>query len=118
VAHVIHAQGHNLNWVRLMQRFGRHWRVLLSHLILFGFVYPDERSRIPDWVMGECLRRLKEEMDVPPTQEMLCQGTLLSWSEYLVDVEQGGYVDGRLPPRGTLPAEEIARITEVWRRGE
>jgi hypothetical protein len=28
-------------------RFGDHWRVLFSHIILFGFVYPDKRQNVP-----------------------------------------------------------------------
>src|SRR5206468_1316705 len=42
VIHLIHARGPRLDWERLLRRFGPHWRVLLSHLILFGFVYPGE----------------------------------------------------------------------------
>ena len=36
--------GPSLDWPRLLMRFGDHWRVLLSHLILFGFIYPDKRQ--------------------------------------------------------------------------
>ncbi|MFL5807759.1 MAG: hypothetical protein ACJ8CR_39275, partial [Roseiflexaceae bacterium] len=50
IAHLLHACGQNLDWHRLLKRFGAHWQVLLSHLILFGYIYPTERSRIPDWV--------------------------------------------------------------------
>jgi hypothetical protein len=32
--------------------------VLLSHLILFGFVYPDKRRNVPPWVMDELTRQL------------------------------------------------------------
>jgi hypothetical protein len=38
VAHLIRARGKQLDWGRLLERFGPHWRVLLSHQILFGFV--------------------------------------------------------------------------------
>ncbi len=40
IAHLILACGRDLDWRRLLGRFGRRWRVLLSHLVLFGFVYP------------------------------------------------------------------------------
>ena len=29
-----------LDWNRVLRRFEPHWRVLLSHLVLFGFIYP------------------------------------------------------------------------------
>ena len=113
IAHLLHAQGQSLNWQRLLGRFGSHWRVLFSHLILFGYIYPGERSQIPDWVMHELVSALRHEMTSSCPTGQVCQGTLLSWDQYLVDVEQGNYHDSRLSPRGTLTAEDIAHITAV-----
>src|SRR5215472_12127908 len=50
VMHLILAQAEKLDWARLVRRFGAHWRVLLAHLCLFGFMYPSERNRIPAWI--------------------------------------------------------------------
>ena len=58
VLHLLRETGPALDWPRLLMRFGDHWRVLLSHLILFGYVYPDKRQSIPAWVTDELLRRL------------------------------------------------------------
>ena len=63
-------------------RFGDHWRVLLSHLILFGFVYPDKRENVPAWVMDELIRRLGGEP--ARTDNDVCYGTLLSREQYLL----------------------------------
>jgi hypothetical protein len=30
------------DWSRLLHRMGPNWRVLLSHLVQFGFIYPGE----------------------------------------------------------------------------
>jgi hypothetical protein len=46
VLHLLHETGPSLDWPRLLMRFGDHWRVLLSHQILFGFVYPDKRQLV------------------------------------------------------------------------
>jgi hypothetical protein len=43
IMHLLLACGKNLDWPRLLSRFERHWRLLLSHLVLFGFIYPGER---------------------------------------------------------------------------
>lgn len=43
VAHIILKRGKRLDWGRLLSRFGEHWRVLLSHLILFDYIYPSEK---------------------------------------------------------------------------
>ncbi|MGH7535547.1 MAG: hypothetical protein ACREMG_08170 [Gemmatimonadales bacterium] len=55
-----------------------NWRVLLSHLVLFGFIFPSARSRVPVWVMEELTRRLGSEVNAPDAEEAVCFGTLLS----------------------------------------
>ncbi|MDC8448805.1 MAG: hypothetical protein LV473_10645 [Nitrospira sp.] len=40
IAHLLHVRSEKLDWGWLLWRFDRQWRVLLSHLVLFGFVYP------------------------------------------------------------------------------
>ena len=94
-----------------MARFGTHWRVLLSHLILFGFIYPGERSLVPSSLVKELMNRLHAELDVPTRDSKVCQGTLLSREQYLVDVDEWGYEDARLTPRGTMTEEQIAAWT-------
>ncbi|HMQ31763.1 MAG TPA: hypothetical protein PKD53_13635 [Chloroflexaceae bacterium] len=111
VAHLIRCAGPRLDWRRLLGRFGPNWRVLLSHLVLFGFVYPGERDTVPAWVMAELARRLAEETATRPADERLCRGTLLSREQYLVDVERWGYADARLRPEGRMTEDEIARWT-------
>jgi len=111
VAHLFHACGKTMDWARLLRRFNSHWRVLFSHLILFGFVYPADRSRIPDWLHLELMRRLRCEMDSAPAPERLCRGTLLSWSQYLVNVEEWGYTDARHRPQGKLTSDETEKLT-------
>lgn len=111
VAHLLRACSERLDWSRLLQRFGDNWRVLYSHLILFGFIYPGERSLIPNWVMDELSGRLQHKVNSTPEAEKLCQGTLLSPLQYEVDVNQWGYQDVRLAPRGNMTAEEISLWT-------
>jgi hypothetical protein len=111
VAHLISAQGARLDWRRLLVRFGRHWRVLLSHLVLFGFIYPGERGTVPDDVMDDLQRRLQAERPGHSLDSRLCQGTLLSREQYLPDVEARGYDDARVVPRGSLTAFEVCLWT-------
>jgi hypothetical protein len=110
VAHILHASAERLDWRRLLWRFGPHWRVLFQHLILFGFVYPADRHRIPGSVMRCLTRRLDQELLTPPPPDRLCQGTLLSRAQYLVDVGCRDYLDARLTPYGPLSEEEAA----IW----
>jgi hypothetical protein len=113
VSHLILVLGERLDWNRVLDRFGPHWRVLLSHLILFGFIYPTARSQVPSWLMRELLGRLERELDLPDSGDPVCYGTLLSWSQYLGDVLSGTFRDARVRPYGNLSAEEVARWTSA-----
>jgi hypothetical protein len=50
-------------------------------------------------------------LDWPPPSGNLCRGSLLSRSQYLVDLKPWGYEDPRLKPHGTLSPAEVARWT-------
>ena len=109
VAHVIHSCAERLDWAHLVRRFGSHWRILLSHLVLFGFIYPSERNRIPSSVMSDLLQRTQEELSVTSSGDRVCRGTLISRAQYLPDVQEGGYRDGRLEsPSHMSPADIVS----------
>jgi hypothetical protein len=116
VAHIILAHGEALDWRRLIDRFGDHWRVLLAHLVLYGFIYPSERSRVPPAVLEELMQRLAAETRSPDAKEPVCYGTLLSWSQYLGDVLGGNFRDARIRPYGNLTPDEIARWTSAEKK--
>lgn len=111
VAHLIRGLGEKLDWRRLAARFGDNWRVLLAHLVLFGYAYPGERARIPGSVMDELIARLEAEVWTPPTGERLCRGTILSREQYLMDIDEWGYRDARLRPEGNMTVEDAERWT-------
>ncbi|HVE79811.1 MAG TPA: hypothetical protein VNA89_13160 [Gemmatimonadaceae bacterium] len=116
VAHILLRRGHALDWEHLLARFGRHWRVLLAHCVLFGFFYPSERAKVPAWVQAELLRRMHQETATAPPSDRVCQGTLVSRGQYLEAVEHWGFADARLAPRGGMSAVEIAQWTEAARQ--
>jgi hypothetical protein len=113
IAHLLRARANMLDWSRLLDRMGRNWRVLLGHLVMFGYVYPGERAQVPAWVMHDLIDRLQREIDVPDANTGLCRGTLLSREQYLHDVQREGYVDARVPPHGTMRVEDVATWTEA-----
>jgi len=116
VAHLLRACARYLDWARLVERFGSHWPVLLSHLILYRFIYPSERPYGCERVISELLGRMQDAMANPPAAGRLCQGTLLSWRQYLVDVEEWGYEDARRV-QGYMTEDEIGRWTGAFRDG-
>ncbi|HET7710558.1 MAG TPA: nucleotidyltransferase family protein [Thermoanaerobaculia bacterium] len=111
VAHVIRALGPKLDWERLIKRFGPHWRALYAHAILFGYIYPSEKGKIPQHVMEMFSARLQAELSNGDSHDRVCFGTVISRQQYLVDINQWGYADARLQPRGNMTAEEIAHWT-------
>ena len=117
VAHLLRACGRQLDWPRLVERFGANWQVLLAHLVLFGFIYPGERAAIPGYVLQELLGRLEAEQDQSLDGEPICRGTLLSRAQYQVDVSRRGYRDARVRPLGGMSETEAARWTQAARQG-
>jgi hypothetical protein len=111
INHIIRAQGPSLDWSRLVARFGSHWRVLLSHLILFGYVYPDERDKVPPTILNELIRRLTIHATNESGEARVCYGPNLSREQYLIDTEIWSYGDCRLPPSGQMTPEQITHWT-------
>jgi hypothetical protein len=113
IMHLVLAQAETLDWARLVTRFGPHWRVLFSHLCLFGFIYPSERDRIPDWVMTGLIGRLDREMRTPAPKEKTCHGTLLSREQYLPDVQRWGLTDVRHTNASSMTPDDVVLWTQA-----
>ena len=111
IAHILRSCAEKLDWDRLMKRFEPHWQLLLSYLVLFGFIYPSERHRVPAEVVTTLYQRLGQETASPPSEDRVCRGTLLSRAQYLLDIGRYGYEDARLSPRGNMSAEDAVYWT-------
>ena len=78
IAHLLLTAGERMDWQHLVGRFGPDWRILLSHLVLFGFIYPSRRDLIPRSVMEELICRLDSEQPAGRSDKEVCNGTFLS----------------------------------------
>jgi hypothetical protein len=116
IAHLLRAQGDKLDWQRLLGRFAGHWRVLLSYIILFGYIYPSERTTIPDWVQRKLSEMFAAEIGRDAGGESVCAGTFLSRAQYVVDVDEWGYRDMRAPD--LMSPEAVERWTEAAADGK
>ena len=112
VIHLILARGPDLDWCRLLMRFENYRLVLLSHLVLFLFVYPSEAGRVPAWVWDELRADLEVERRASRHSARICRGTLLSRGQYL-DALARGFQDARLRPEGTMNREDVATWTKA-----
>jgi len=94
VVHLILARGDELDWARLLDRVGDHWRLLLMQVHYFDYVYPGYRLRIPAWVRDELFGRARDAVDeVGP--RTICRGTLVSRFSFAIDVNEWGFRDLR-----------------------
>src|SRR6202020_2164904 len=82
IAHLLRSCAEDLDWEHLLARFGPDWRILASHLVLYGFIYPGERQRLPAPLMEGFLDQIRSELLAPGTGERICQGALISRAQY------------------------------------
>jgi hypothetical protein len=111
IAHIYRACAERIRWDRLLERFGENWPVLMMHLILFGFIYPSERHRVPAWVMEELIGRVQADVRGEPSDDRRCRGTLVSRAQFLIDIGQYGYLDARIVPHGNMTPEDTVYWT-------
>ncbi|HEX7004304.1 MAG TPA: hypothetical protein VF168_08965 [Trueperaceae bacterium] len=119
VIHLLQARAHELDWERLRRLAGDNWRILLAHLTMFGYVYPDLIPLVPKHLLAELsLHLLSDRGEVAERDVSLCRGTLISNSQYIYDVEELGYHDARLQPWGRLTPEELRPWVDAVKRGD
>lgn len=117
IAHILRCCAEEIDWTHLVGRFGPDWRILFNHLIMFGYIYPGERTRIPAAIMEDLITRLRIEVSTAGS-ERLCRGTLISRQQYLVDVQEWGYRDARLEERVQMNEKDIADWTDAIEKEE
>jgi len=112
IAHILQSWAERLDWPHLVRRFGPDWRVLLSHLVLFGYIYAGEGGKIPSEIMDDLIARLQSEKRAAVANR-ICNGTLLSRKQYLLDIRERGFRDARLQARVHMNAKDIAHWTRA-----
>jgi Nucleotidyl transferase of unknown function (DUF2204) len=112
IAHILQSCAEKIDWPHLVRRFGPDWHVLLSHLVLFGYIYPSERDKIPAAVMDDLISRLRKEASAAG-RDRVCRGTLLSRKQYLMDIEERGFRDARLDKRVHMDSKDITHWTKA-----
>jgi hypothetical protein len=106
IMHILRSRAESLDWNRLLERFGSHWPLLYTYLIFFHFVYPSDARTLPSAVLEDLAARMSE-MRANPRDDRICQGTLVSRAQYLLDIGQYGYSDSRLSSGNMSPEDVI-----------
>lgn len=116
VAHLILMRGQELDWERLVDRTGDHWRLLLAQIVLFDYVYPGYRDRVPEDIRDRLLDRGRSDPQ-PLDDPQAFRGTLLSRFSFAIDVNEWGLRDLRteaIAATRLLPVIEEIRTADVW----
>jgi len=113
INHLLLHMADRLDWNRLLRRFGPGAPVLLAHLTLFQFAYPGFAHSVPDPVIQALFDRSNRQASAFVPGSKMCRGTLLSREQYLVDVHEWDFLDGRLSLDGSMSAEEITAWTDA-----
>jgi hypothetical protein len=118
VVHLILHLGRDLNWDRLLERVGPNWRLLVSQLQFFNYVYPEHRDRVPDSVRERLRERDLDDLSPEPEGKApLCRGTMLSRYSFAIDVNEWGFRDARSELVAGMRSSPIIgeiRNAEVW----
>jgi hypothetical protein len=93
VAHLIFHQHEHIDWRRLLSHMTQFWEVLLSHVLLFRFIYPHKRRAIPEWLLDHLLDNLAAQRAMPPPQKHVCRGRIFSRDDYQTDITTWGLAD-------------------------
>jgi hypothetical protein len=109
ICHLIHACGRELDWDDLLARFGVHWGLLLQYLVLYRFVYPEERDVVPASLVRDLAARIGTDAEI--ADGLRFRGPLVDRYAYLHDLRHEGRPDPReeMARRAGLPVADVAR---------
>jgi hypothetical protein len=96
IVHLILCLGDAIDWDRLVARVGQNWPLLLSQVLMFGYVYPGYRKNIPEWVPERLLEQARAEFSRQDEESAdFTRGTLISRFSFTIDVREWGFDDPR-----------------------
>jgi len=117
ILHLIVCWGDRIDWDRLVQRTGADWQLLLAHLLLFSYVYPESKDRVPAEVMEDLLGRSRKDATRERTGAPITRGTLLSRFSFTIDVNEWGLRDLRkeyIQEMERMPLLREIAESDVW----
>lgn len=117
IVHLILCHGESLDWERLVRRADEHWPLLLSQVLMFSYVYPGYRRKIPAWVPEQLLERAKAQVGRDDDDQDFTRGPLISRFSFTIDEREWGFSSPRPElVRKARQKPEILAITDanVW----
>jgi hypothetical protein len=92
ILHVFYATHGRLDWDRLMELVGEHWKVLFWALVLYQYAYPAHTHYVPRRIWDDLIGRFQKEVHSPnPRAEF--RGSLIDPKMFAIDVNEWGMAD-------------------------
>jgi len=91
IVHLILCHGEALDWDRLVNRVGEHWPLLLSQILMFSYVYPGYRTKVPSWVPQQLLERARGQVGRNEDDANIIRGPLISRFSFTIDEREWGF---------------------------
>jgi len=117
IAHLLLCRGGTVDWERLLRKTGEHWPLLLAQLLIFSYVYPEARDRVPPEIVHGLLEQARVDADRPRSADPITRGTLVSRFSFAIDVNEWGLRDLRHEAIGAaerLPIIREIAASDVW----
>lgn len=92
IAHVIYGAGDRMDWKRVLQLAGEHWEVLFWCLVLFHYIYPFAKDKVPQWMWADLIDRFRKSIEQPPADRQF-RGSLIDDKMFAIDVNEWGLID-------------------------
>jgi predicted nucleotidyltransferase len=103
LAHLILSRRGRLDWERVLELMGESRGLVLWHLLLFAYLYPDHRDILPLDLMDRLVEEARREWRRGPGQGRRSRGPLLDPVAFAVDIQDWGYEDPRPEGRPIRP---------------
>jgi hypothetical protein len=108
VAHLIFRSGAELDWDEIVSASQSFWQILLGHLLLFQYVYPNARDQVPRRVWNGLLERLQSSLQNTSEIQPGFRGMLIDESVFNADVDMWGLED----VQASLRAERLRHLRQ------
>ncbi|RJQ65492.1 MAG: nucleotidyl transferase [Desulfobacteraceae bacterium] len=96
ILHLIRQAEGAFDWERLISLFGERVDLLLWHLLLFQFVYPDAIAYVPADLMKRLFQRVEDRWSDTSSSRSF-SGTLIDPASFKIDCKLWGYADTHEP---------------------
>lgn len=108
IAHLIFRSGTELDWDEIVSASQSYWQILLGHLLLYQYIYPNAREQVPQRVWKSLIDRLQTALQTVTPVHPAFRGMLVDECVFDADIEMWGLED----VQAQLRAERLRKLQQ------